>query len=162
MNTVLRAVNYRDNHVINSSDYSDNCVAFKSHSAEFIVYRPFPCGVNMSVEKNSSFYFAGASLCGSNVVTFLFFKKSVNEFFVKSELHKRDKKTDDNKYNGENRREEEEDYRSENKSHCKIQPAVERSGVFVKRFYRRLFASAVFFHNILKILACFFFAFGTR
>ncbi len=148
--------------VVDCADAAENCVSFKTDAAELVVDGPFPCCVGVAVEENTAFDFACAFFDSRYVVPCFFGEATVNQLFVKSELHKYNKQTCNNQQNRSQREYKEQRDCEQNKGDGEINPAEERTGIFFKGFHVGTVASAVLFEYLCHVFACLLFTLGPR
>ena len=115
----------------------------------------------MTVEEHSSLHFTRAFLDCGNAVTGFFGEALVNEFLVKAELNKQNRKSQRGDYRAENRKEEKRHHTNQNESNREVNPAEKRVWIFLERFYVATLATAVVFEEVRHILARHLFAFAT-
>ena len=103
-NTELYAFDDCNYKIVNCTYTAKNSVSLKADTAEFVIHRPFPSCVRVTVEKNSSFWCAACALFDSGYIVACFFRECpVNEFEIKTKLCKHNCKTYNDENNAQNR-----------------------------------------------------------
>ena len=143
----------RDDDKIQRAQAADYCVALKADSAELVVYGPLPRSVGVSVEDNAAFRFTAALFESGDIVSGFFGEQLIHALFVESELDKRKRKPEQNKYDTRDRRKEMQYKRDKHRRDGYVYPAVEGTGVLLEALDRDLFAAAVLFEYLCHVLA---------
>ena len=149
------AAAYGDNgeyQIIKHTADTEENVDIKTHAAEHIVYRPFPCRVRVTVKEDTAFHFTFAALDGGNVMTGLFLKEKINEFLIKTEL----------KYHGDNGKNQDQcgnkgcNKHHTDRNHAKNDidgdPAVKRTGMLLKALNGHSVGAAILFKDLRHVL----------
>jgi len=144
------------NHSIESNANQRHYIRyFKHNAAEMIVQCKFPRRIDMTIEKNTTFYFALTGTNCRHIYTLAFRKHPVNDRFIHHKVENEQKYgyTSGNQADDGMQKKTEAGYGIKHRRHTAV--SVKRIRMCFKCLNNRLFTSALIVKNLCHVFRCF-------
>ena len=149
-----------ENSVIEDGGEAENGVAFKADTAEFVVDRPLPRGIRMSVEDDAALDFALRLFDGGHVVACLLGEQRIHQLNIGTELSQCNTERCSIQTNRQSRCDKISRDTGQRQADRIVDPSVERTWVLLEGFHHRRVTSELLGHLGI-VFTCLLLAAGT-